>query len=168
MNSGPLSALWSKATEQTDLFEYMLQKIVLRHLEPSFVLTPKRVTQYYDLKPLAADCGVLLSAMAYAGQTDAAQAQAAFARGAQLLNRIAKIEVPFFPKVDCDLPRLDAALDRLALAVPQIKKNVLNACAETVAADGILQGPEAELLRAIADSLDCPIPPFIPSASGLA
>jgi hypothetical protein len=63
------------------------------------------------------------------------------------------------------LPRLDAALKRLALAVPQIKKNVLNACAETVAADGILQGPEAELLRAIADSLDCPIPPFIPSPS---
>ena len=154
-----------ESDRQTDLFEYMLQKIVLRHLEPSFVLTPKRVTQYYDLKPLAADCGVLLSAMAYAGQTDAAQAQAAFARGAQLLNRIAKIEIPFLPKVDCDLPRLDAALDRLALAVPQIKKNVLNACAETVAADGILQGPEAELLRAIADSLDCPIPPFIPSAS---
>ncbi len=154
-----------ESDQQTDLFEYMLQKIVLRHLEPSFVLTPKRVTQYYDLKPLAPDCGVLLSAMAYAGQTDAAQVQAAFARGAQLLNRMASIEVPFVPKVDCDLPRLDAALDRLALAVPQIKKNALNACAETVAADGILQGSEAELLRAIADSLDCPIPPFIPSAS---
>lgn len=154
-----------ESDRQTDLFEYMLQKIVLRHLEPSFVHTPKRVTQYYDLKPLTADCGVLLSAMAYAGQSDPAQAQAAFVRGAQLLSRIAKSEVPFFPKVDCDLPRLDAALDRLALAVPQIKKNVLNACAETVAADGILQRPEAELLRAIADSLDCPIPPFIPSAS---
>jgi hypothetical protein len=61
--------------------------------------------------------------------------------------------------------RLDAALARFALAVPQIKKNVLNACAETVAADGLLQVSEAELLRAIADSLDCPIPPFIPSAS---
>ena len=143
----------------------MLQKIVLRHLEPNFVPAPKPVTQYYDLKPLAADCGVLLSAMAYAGQEDPAQVEAAFARGAQLLSRIAKNEIPFLPKADCDLPRLDAALERLALAVPQIKKNVLNACAETVAADGILQSSEAELLRAIADSLDCPIPPFIPSAS---
>jgi len=148
---------------QIDLFEYMLQKIVLRHLEPNFLPVPKPVTQYYDLRPLAADCGVLLSAMAYAGQEDSAQAQAAFARGAQLLSRIAKSEIPFLPKVDCDLTRLDAALERLALSVPQIKKNVLNACAETIAADGILQGAEAELLRAIADSLDCPIPPFIPS-----
>jgi uncharacterized tellurite resistance protein B-like protein len=62
------------------------------------------------------------------------------------------------------LPRLDAALGRLVLSVPQIKKNVLNACAETVAADGLLQAAEAELLRAIADSLDCPIPPFIPTS----
>jgi len=108
---------------------------------------------------------VLLSATAYAGQEDSAQAEAAFARGAQALSRIAKTEIPFLPKANCDLPRLDAALERLAQAVPQIKKNVLNACAETVAADGIIQGAEAELLRAIADSLDCPIPPFIPAAS---
>ena len=44
-----------------------------------------------------------------------------------------------------------------------IKKNVLNACAQTVAADGVIQEMEAELLRAIADTLDCPIPPFIPA-----
>jgi len=154
-----------ESDRQIDLFEYMLQKIVLHHLEPNFVPTPKKVTQYYDLKPLAADCGVLLSAMAYAGQEDLAQVEAAFARGAQLLSNMAKNEIPFLPKADCDLPRLDAALERLALAVPQIKKNALNACAETIAADGILQGPEAELLRAIADSLDCPIPPFLPSPS---
>jgi len=152
-----------ESDSQIDLFEYMLQKIVLRHLEPNFVHAPKPVTQYYDLTPLAADCGVLLSAMAYAGQEDPAQVEAAFARGAQLLSRIAKSEIPFLPKADCDLPRLDAALGRLALSVPQIKKNVLNACAETVAADGLLQAAEAELLRAIADSLDCPIPPFIPA-----
>ncbi len=154
-----------ESDEQIDLFEYMLQKIVLRHLEPNFLPAPKTVTQFYDLRPMVADCGVLLSAMAYAGHEDSAQAEAAFAQGAQPLGRMAKSEIPFLPKVDCDLPRLDAALARLALAVPQIKKNVLNACAETVAADGLIQVPETELLRAIADSLDCPIPPFIPPLS---
>ena len=154
-----------ESDRQIDLFEYMLQKIVLRHLEPNFVHAPKPVTQYYDLKPLSADCGVLLSAMAYAGHEDPVQVEAAFARGAELLSRIAKTEIPFLPKADCDLPRLDIALERLVLAVPQIKKNVLNACAETVAADGQLRISEAELLRAIADSLDCPIPPFLPAAA---
>ena len=32
---------------------------------------------------------------------------------------------------------------------------------QVVGADGLLQEREAELLRAIADTLDCPIPPFV-------
>jgi hypothetical protein len=56
---------------------------------------------------------------------------------------------------------VDAALDRLAQAVPSVKKNVLLACAQTVAADGKVLEREAELLRAIAETLDCPIPPFV-------
>jgi DnaJ-domain-containing protein 1 len=62
---------------------------------------------------------------------------------------------------DCGLGPIDQALRRLAQAVPQIKKNVIDACAHTVAADGVIQPNEAELLRAIADALDCPIPPFV-------
>jgi uncharacterized tellurite resistance protein B-like protein len=139
----------------------MLQKIVLRHLEPYFLPAPKPVTQFYALAPLAVECGLLLSAMAYAGQEDATQAYAAFLRGAQLLSHAAQTEIPFLPQTQCDLSKVDATLARLNLAAPQIKKNLLNACAETMAADGIIQESEAELLRAIADALDCPIPPFV-------
>ena len=39
---------------EIDLFEYVLQKIVLRHLEPYFAQARKPVIQYYALKPLAA------------------------------------------------------------------------------------------------------------------
>ena len=59
------------------------------------------------------------------------------------------------------LRKVSAALDRLALAVPQIKKNLLEACVRVVGADGVMQEREAELLRAIAATLDCPIPPFV-------
>jgi uncharacterized tellurite resistance protein B-like protein len=31
-----------------------------------------------------------------------------------------------------------------------------------VGADGVILETEAELLRAIADTLDCPMPPFVP------
>jgi uncharacterized tellurite resistance protein B-like protein len=58
---------------------------------------------------------------------------------------------------------VDAALNRLCQAAPQIKKSLLGACALTVAADGVIQETEAELLRAIADTLDCPMPPFLQS-----
>jgi hypothetical protein len=62
------------------------------------------------------------------------------------------------------LELLDAALDRLAATAPPIKKNVIEACAQVVAADGLIHEREAELLRAIAETLDCPIPPFVLSA----
>jgi hypothetical protein len=148
---------------ETDLFEYMLQKIVMRHLETRFFPKGRTVTQFYDLRPLARDCGVLLSATAYAGQGDPAQARAAFASGAESLGRIARCEIPWLPPDECDLSHLDAALQRFGQAVPQIQKNVLNACAQTVAADGVIQPREAELLRAVADALDCPVPPFLQS-----
>jgi Zn-dependent protease with chaperone function len=145
----------------TDLFEFMLQKIVMRHLDTRFYPERRPVTQFYDLRPLVRDAGILLSATAYAGADDATQAQAAFAKGAESLGRIARAEIPWLPPTECDLPHLGAALDRFAQSVPQIKKNVLTACAETVAFDALIQPREAELLRAIADSLDCPIPPFL-------
>ena len=34
-------------------------------------------------------------------------------------------------------------------------------CARSVGADGVMLESEAELLRAVADTLDCPIPPFV-------
>ena len=51
--------------------------------------------------------------------------------------------------------------DRLVSAAPLIKGNLLAACVAIVSADGVIIEEEAELLRAIADSLDCPIPPVI-------
>ena len=60
----------------------------------------------------------------------------------------------------CGVDAIDRALDRLMLAVPIIKKNLIEACARVVGADGVIQEAEAELLRAIADTLDCPIPPL--------
>jgi hypothetical protein len=139
----------------------MLRKIAVRHLETHFSSRQKSVTQFYALRPLAPDCGMLLSATAYAGQENATAAYAAFAQGAEWLSHAARCEIPLLPPDQCDLSRVDLALARLSQAVPQIKKNVLNACAQTVAADGVIQEGEAELLRAIADTLDCPVPPFV-------
>jgi len=157
---GAVNALIASDNE-TSLFEFMLQKIVMRHLDTRFYPERRPVTQFYDFCPLARDAGILLSATAYAGADDATQAHAAFARGAESLGRIARAEIPWLPPTECDLIHLDAALDRFAQSVPQIKKNVLTACVETVSFDAVIQPCEAELLRAIADALDCPIPPFL-------
>jgi Zn-dependent protease with chaperone function len=144
---------------QTDLFAYVLQKIVLRRLDPTFHPPANRAPQYDALKPLLPDCAVLLSALTYAGQENADEIQKAFTAGAKQLDdpeHVLQLDTTAY-----DLDRIDAALDRLNQGTSQIKKVVLAACAETVAADGVIAENEAELLRAIADTLDCPIPPFL-------
>ncbi len=159
---------FSKATQalieadgEIDLFEYVLQKIVLRHLDGQFNGARKLVVQYYSLKPLAPDCSVLLSALAHVSSDDPAQCEAAFAQGARSLAAYAQAPLVYATSDQCNLSQVDAALNRLNQAVPQIKKSVLNACVQVVAADGVIQEMEAELLRAIADALDCPMPPFL-------
>ena len=120
------------ADGEIDLFEYVLQKIVLRHLEPHFAPARKPVIQYYSFKPLLPDCAVLLSALAYVGQDEPEKIQDAFQQGAQPLSQIAQAPLQLVPQDACELEQVDAALNRLALAAPQIKKNVLDACAQTV------------------------------------
>lgn len=153
-----------EADGQIDLFEYVLQKIVLRHLDGQFNGVRKAVVQYYALTPLVADCGVLLSALAHVGSDDPSQCQAAFLQGARNLEPMARARFAYVISEQCNLSQVDIALNHLNQAAPQIKKNVLNACAQVVAADGVIQEMEAEMLRAIADTLDCPMPPFIQPA----
>ena len=61
---------------------------------------------------------------------------------------------------------MDAALTKLAAYHEPLRRNVLLACGKTVAADGQVTDREAELLRAIADALDCPLPPFVEMLRG--
>ncbi|MFZ1073231.1 MAG: M48 family metallopeptidase [Verrucomicrobiia bacterium] len=146
---------------KVELFEYVLQKIVLRHLAPQFGKTRPPTVQYYTLKPLVPDCAVVVSALANVGSSDASEIQKAFNLGALYLRAPDNVDLALLPREQCGVEQIDAALNRLALAVPIIKKNLIEACAHTVGADGVIQEAEAELLRAVADTLDCPMPPFV-------
>jgi hypothetical protein len=62
---------------------------------------------------------------------------------------------------ECTLPAIDRSLGAIATATPAIKRHVLAACAAAISADGHVTVAEGELLRAIADALDCPMPPLL-------
>ncbi len=145
---------------EVGLFEFVVQKIVLRHLDSHFNGVRKPVVQYYTLKPLVPDCAVVLSALAYVGSNDPGEIEKAFATGVPFLRAPENSGLGLLPAVQCGIEQIDAALNRLALAVPNIKKNLLEGCAQVVGADGVIQEAEAELLRAVADTLDCPMPPL--------
>jgi len=145
---------------QIELFEFVLQKIVRRHLASQSSDTRSAAVKYDTLKPLVRDCSVVLSALSNASSSNTGEVEKAFRTGAPHLGANAD-GLRLLPREACALEQLDTALDRLASAAPQIKKNLLEACVQVIGADGALQEREAELLRAIAETLDCPIPPFV-------
>jgi Zn-dependent protease with chaperone function len=150
---------------QIDIFEFVLQKIVRRHLASQSSETWPTSIQYHTLKPLVRDCSVVLSALAHVSSSEAGEVEKAFRKGAPHLRAEAD-GLKLLPRTESGLEQLDTALDRLALAAPQLKKHVLEACVQVVGADGVIQERQAELLRAIAETLDCPIPPFVQMAKG--
>jgi Zn-dependent protease with chaperone function len=145
---------------KVELFEFVLQKIILRHLASKFGGASPTTVQFYTLKPLVPDCAVVLSALANVGSSDAGEIQKAFAAGAPFLRAPVNVSLELLSRESCGVEPLDAALNRLALAVPIIKKNLIEAAARVVGADGVILEAEAELLRAVADTLDCPMPPL--------
>jgi hypothetical protein len=144
-----------------DLFEFALQKMLRRHLEPNFNPVPEPETRHTSLTAVAAAASTLLSALAHAGQDPAKDVQAAFRRGISNLKEEAA-NFRLLTLSECTLTSVETALNELSVATPRIKKLFLGACVQTVASDGAVRSREAELVRAFADTMNCPMPPFVP------
>jgi Zn-dependent protease with chaperone function len=117
----------------------------------------------WSFEAVARDIAVVLSTLARTASTDETAATRAMAAGAAQL-RLLEGRLALLPAVECDLPRFDTALDRLALCSAPSKQRLLVAGANVVSADGIIQTTEYELLRVVAAALDCPMPPLAAAA----
>jgi Zn-dependent protease with chaperone function len=151
-----------EADGQIHLFEYTLQKLLLRHLDAAFTkATPSRV-QHKSLVPLLPDTGILLSAIANADDGESNALDAAFQAGVFRLGKSA-VAFPLARQSSVNLKEFDRALEDLATASLAVKKTILTACSAAVVHDGVVNDTQFELLRAIADTVDCPVPPFVPT-----
>ncbi len=141
------------ADKKISLMEWALHQIVLHNNYRS-----ARIERNLNLKQLPGECSVLLSLLAYAGATSIADAETAFAQ-AEAELKLSKLVL--LPKDQVQLTDLDKALEQLNRVKPLQKPQLLKAMSLCVLQDKRVTLVEAELFRAIADSLDCPVPPLI-------
>ncbi|WP_039917193.1 M48 family metallopeptidase [Cellvibrio mixtus] len=143
------------ADKKISLMEWALHRIVLHnnYQVPSF-------DHNRNLQQLPDECGILLSTLAHAGATNPGAAQNAFARAQAELG----FTIELLPKDKTRLVDLDKALDQLNRVKPLQKPQLLKAMSQCVLQDNRVTIAEAELFRAIADSLDCPVPPLVLTA----
>jgi Zn-dependent protease with chaperone function len=153
------SRVLMEADRQISLFEYAVRRMLMRHLGPHFGWVRPIEMRYDAPHPLVQPMATLLSALSNVGQTDTAAREAAYRAGVQALGWPEPLP-PIFLAEQTNLNAVDAALDTVCAASPRLKKDALAACAACIGADGMITLEEGELLRAVADALDCPMPPL--------
>jgi Zn-dependent protease with chaperone function len=135
------------------LFEYVCQRLIGTALQPA-ERRPERV----NARTLRDDVMVLLAWLARAGAPgDAAAAALAWRKGLDALP----LDGPWpgaLPQDRLQVQRLDAVLDHLGHAAPMFRAGLMRGAVATVQADGQLLPRERELLRVVAQALDCPMP----------
>lgn len=150
---------------RVDLFEFMLQQIITRYLDAYFEKRRPERIRFTRLAPLRDKAGIILSTLAAMSHPEDEDAvRVAFARASQHLRETDAVEIPFKSGDQCGLDRIRDGLDDFAASSPIVKKRLLEACSLSVMADERISSREAELIRAVADAIGCPIPPFVRTA----
>ena len=100
---------------------------------------------------------MVFSVLAYAGHKKQEEADTAFSEAVKVINLF---DLSILDKSDISLTKFDKGLDNLLLLKPLLKRDFLKACLASAMTDNKMTAREIELIRAIADTLNCPIPPI--------
>ena len=154
------------ADQRLSLFEYTLRCVLHHHLDAQFL--PQRQTRPVHSSPqeLAHPVATVLALLAWEGQPEPDQAARAFDTGMRGYiggDHAHRLR----PREECSLAEFDAALQTLNQSVPAIKRRIVVACTASILANQQVTVREAELLRAICDTLDCPLPPLVVGKRGI-
>ncbi|WP_417686852.1 M48 family metallopeptidase [Pseudidiomarina gelatinasegens] len=145
----------ARADQRMSLFELAVISFLQQHL----ALDAPRASavRHQSYRTVMPALELLFSLMARAGShspeladTLYGEAMAGFASGSHPLQMPRKVT----------LPQLQRALADLRALSPLLKPAVIDACGHCVLHDGKVEVREYELMRLVADQLDCPMPPM--------
>ncbi len=145
---------------QIELYEYCFYRVLVANLEqansPSHQHGQRRV-QREPVRHAAAD---LLGVVARNGQSDDAARAAAFDKGMAVFGKWGETYA-YDARRQYSTSVLDKSLDVLLALNSEGQQMLLKAVTAVVMADHRLAIAEAELIRAICASLNCPLPPIL-------
>ncbi len=145
-----------EADGEVNLFEFMLQKVIERHVLIGLGLKPVPAMRYRKIEDLEREMADLLGVFASlaGGGTAIEKAVAEYREhtGREL------------PRPAAGLAEVSRALVEMDAATPMVKQRILRLCGLVVTDDGLVADQEMELLRATAEAIGAPIPPLVRKA----
>lgn len=150
------------ADQRISFGEFIYSKLLERHLS---AMQPRRgATQFYSISGMMPGMPMLLSALAWAGQNSPEAARAAYESGMRSLE---DGEVPpMASRNDIRFAMAGGVLDRASQATGHVRQRVLSAVLKVAMHDHRLEVQEYELLRAVAELMEVPLPPLPVSRDG--
>jgi Zn-dependent protease with chaperone function len=146
------------ADDETDLREWIIQRVALQHLDEQYGLRKKPLASYFVLGSAKFGAELMLSMLTYLEHSDDEEVRQAF-DGAK--RSIGAGALQLLPASEMSIENLDLAMDELEQLKPPIKKRFLQACVSCITHNGEVTIPAYELTRAIASCMDCPMPPLL-------
>ena len=153
---GTVNAL-TKVDKRFTLFEFVLATILTNQLSEDAGKADQ--IKYFKSQPVLNEIRVLMTVLARVGASSETDAGDAFT---QVMRYFTSDPVKQAEKSEFTPERLNDVLNKLSQLSPLVKQSVISACADCVLHDGKVMPAEAELLRATALTLDCPMPPLVP------
>ncbi len=148
-------ATLTRANQRTTLFEWALVALARQQLDDH--ARRNRHTRFHRYRAVTGELQLAFSVMTWASGARDEQARALFRQASHGLLPEARTLLPLS---QCSSQRLGQALDRLADLSPLLKGPVIDGLADLVLTDGKVQVSEAEMLRAMAALMECPLPPL--------
>ncbi|WP_144822331.1 M48 family metallopeptidase [Marinobacter piscensis] len=145
------------ADNRVSLFELALTSFLSRHLGAGAErVVPVRHRSYKTAMPALQ---ALLSLMTRAGSATGHEADTLYQEAMAGFGDHKNSQYPIRAKVS--MRELQAALKTLNGLSPLLKPAVIDACGHCITHDGVINAREYELMRLVADQMDCPMPPVM-------
>ncbi|MGB5165063.1 MAG: M48 family metalloprotease [Woeseiaceae bacterium] len=145
---------------RVDIYEYCFHRVLEINLRQATDPAARRGQKKIARKDIQQAAINLLRIIADQGNNDASLADAAFAAGTGVFGDWATSgEAQLAP--DNTIYILDHSLDRLQALNPSGQQTLLKAISAAVTHDGRLSPHEAELIRVVCATLNCPLPPIL-------
>ena len=145
----------SQADGQTDVFEYLMAKIIAQHLWESVNPQRVRLSGKKSLQQVIEKARAVIAVLAVHGNENAAGAEDAYQAGSALLGDAVTAAMPV---MDDWSELLDDALPALDKLKPADKEILVKALIATVMADDRVAVTEMELLRVVCSVIHVPLP----------
>lgn len=143
-----------RADDKVDIFEWCIERIIGHYLKIEFEKADYKIHTISSLQRVKHELEVVLTILCK--HFVEAKDQLTVTMNAKSIVGIADLEL--LPEAQVSMAQFSKAVDKLALLNPRLKRKVIDFCYFIVTQDNDYSIEEQETLRALAESLDCPIP----------